>query len=475
MPLVEVAPFISAWRKNAGWLVAGTVLILLADWRNGRAEDPAKLTPVEQKELDEFKSLISSQVRQPRVTTDGQHTQVATAGKMRIRVIDPDGNPVAAKIHASVWTSEEKFKHNRDYVCNEAGESEIELPKQLEILRVWARHDGLVPMYTQWWPDMEADGDQIPEQFTFKLPKGTVIGGTVKDEAGKPIAGVNVEASLDSKGHEIVPKQKNVLRPKVDMWLAEGDDAAVTDANGKWTLGNVPAGDDVKVRVTATHPDYISLASISGLSGATVVPIQDLRAQTVVIEMQQGVRVTGRIRDPDGKPIGDAVVIWGDDPYFEHRPQQEVLTDADGLYRLPPLPMGPVRVTVVAQGWMPELRIVNIEGGMKDENFELHAGKKLRIRFVDSQGTPVPNVGVTIGGWQEVKSLYNYKHTNVIDTKIPRQADKNGVYQWNWAPADAVLYSFGAGKLYVSDVALTADDEGREQTIDLGDVKQEAK
>ena len=53
-------------------------------------------------------------------------------------------------------------------------------------------------------------------------------------------------------------------------------------------------------------------------------------------------------------------------------------------------------------------------------------------------------VFVTIGFWRGGKSLYNIKDPRVLDTKIPAKADKNGIYEWTWAPEDDVAYSFGA-------------------------------
>ena len=43
---------------------------------------------------------------------------------IQVRVVDPDGKPVAAtKIHAGIWTNEPSFKHNRDYVCDSSGQA----------------------------------------------------------------------------------------------------------------------------------------------------------------------------------------------------------------------------------------------------------------------------------------------------------------------------------------------------------------
>ena len=48
---------------------------------------------------------------------------------------------------------------------------------------------GYVPLFAHWeQEELQADKNAIPKQFTFHLPKGTTIGGVVKDEDGGPIA-----------------------------------------------------------------------------------------------------------------------------------------------------------------------------------------------------------------------------------------------------------------------------------------------
>jgi hypothetical protein len=76
---------------------------------------------------------------------------------------------------------------------------------------------------------------------------------------------------------------------------------------------------------------------------------------------------------------------------------------------------------------------------------------------VDRSDKPVPEVGVMIMEWRGGKSLYNHKHPDVLDTKIPRQADKNGLYEWPWAPEDSVEYVFSI-KGFAEAASLTADD-----------------
>jgi len=122
-------------------------------------------------------------------------------------------------------------------------------------------------------------------------------------------------------------------------------------------------------------------------------------------------------------------------------------------------------VTVVARDWMPEMKKTTIAPGSSVLDFQLKKGKTLRLRFVDSDGKPIPEVAVGIDGWRGGKSLYNVKHPIVLETQIPRRSDTNGVYEWTWAPDDQVRYQFWKTGFREMTKTLVAD--GSEQTIQL--------
>jgi len=378
---------------------------------------------------------------------------------MQIRVVGPDGKPVqGTKIHTAIW-AKEPAKTNRDYVCDAQGQATVDLPQEIEILRIWARADGYVPLFAHWWSKTQADGHLIPEEFTFEFSKGAVIGGFVKNQDGQPIEGAKVEVSRR------VGWEEQQQRPCFGTWLATGDAARITDAAGKWTLDNVPEGDREELSVKLSHPDYISDPDWGVMQGAAKITTAKLREQTGTIVMARGISVTGTVTDPAGKPAAGAVVVWGDDPYLMWG-SQEVRTDKRGVYHFAPLPPATVAVTVMAKGWAPDLKKITITNENPPVDFQLKPGKTLRLRFVDESGKPVPNVFVGIEGWRSAKSLYNHRHPNVLDTKIPVKADKNGVYEWKWAPHDQVYYGFGKeGYRSVEAAPYTAD--GQEHDVQL--------
>jgi hypothetical protein len=373
---------------------------------------------------------------------------------MRVTVLDMDNKPLAGVlIHAGVWTKE-PFKANRDYTTDAEGRATVELPQTIDIIRLWATKAGHIGLFAQWWPEMQPDGYLIPEEYVFGLLRGTVIGGQVKNAAGQPIRGAKVQARL-----VMAPGVEMRERPVPITWLATGNDARVTDADGRWSLDNVPEGDDVKVHVMFSHPDYLSESKWGDLQTQQHVTMASLRDKSATIVMRAGVPVTGTVRDGNDKPVAGAVVVWGHDPYFEQG-SQEVRTDFKGNYRLPPQEVGPLTVTVVASGWAPDQKMLDLSSDNSTVDFNLKAGKTARIKFVNFAGDAIPKVAVGIEKWHGNKALYNHKHPNVLDTGIPVKADENGIFEWTWAPDDEVVYIFAAeGYAYVREHPLTASDE----------------
>ncbi len=260
---------------------------------------------------------------------------------MRVQVVDEAKKPVSdVSVHASIWTDEKGWKANRDYRTDAQGYTVVELPRTCELVRLFVSKDAYVPLFKGWEKEWLTAGNRLPDEHTFTMRKGTIIGGVVKNDAGQPIAGVKVE--VDCHGGNCLDS------------LAYGDDARITDAQGRWTLDNVPEGDKIKLSLRLNHPDYISDRYSGGLQQEQDVTLASLRAQTATIVMHQGISVTGTVTGADGKPVADAVVAWSDDPYFRASGvvgRLEVLTDARGNYRLPSLPAGPTTVTVMAVGW----------------------------------------------------------------------------------------------------------------------------
>jgi beta-lactamase regulating signal transducer with metallopeptidase domain len=381
--------------------------------------------------------------------------------RIHVQVLSSSGVPLTgAKIYAAIW-ADDPAKTNQDYPCDAEGRATISIPAKPRIVRLWAHLPKHVSQFMQWWPDMDSNTriDNVPEEFTFRLEGGTIISGFVKDDEGKSISGVTVEVRLVNGGIQ------TTKTPVPDTWLSEGVGAITTDERGVWLLDKVPAGEDVKVEVKLSHPDYESDYAWGHSQKQQGVTTKSLREGTGTIVMHRGTSVQGSVTGPDGKPIVGAVVIWGDGPYLQEGSQEE-RSDRHGHFTFPPLPEGPMRLTAVAEGFAPVEKMIAIKRQIEPVNFQLGPGKTMRLRFVDKKGAPVPDVYVGIEGWRGAKALYNHRHSNVIDTRIPYKSDDQGIYEWTWAPDDPVSFTFHKeGYDYERARSFTAGDG--EQTVTL--------
>lgn len=401
-------------------------------------------------------------------TAANEPRQIPTKGTMLVRVVGADGQPIeGAKLFANVnWLNQNAAKpnwviDNQHYLTGRDGTAEIKLPKLVEDVRLWARKEGQVPMFAIWWPKVDPKLAAMPEEFTYHLQTGTTLGGMVTNDAGEPIVGVNVEVSYHGTNF-----RKTGGRAVFDNWLALGDGAVGTDSNGRWQLNNVPPGDDIDVRLRLSHSKYLGDDDWGRLQREQHITLAALRDETAVIVMPRGSVVSGKVTDSEGRPLKDAVVIWGDRPAREPG-SQEVRTDDQGTYRFPPLPPGLMHVTVVAEGWMPIRTEIQIPRRPLPLDFALKQGNKLQLRFIDESGETIPRVEVTIRKWQGAESLYNDQDPELVRTRVPRKAGFDGVYEWHWAPDSPVEFEFVRPGYAKKTASIAAD--GREHVITLTD------
>jgi RNA polymerase sigma factor (sigma-70 family) len=359
------------------------------------------------------------------------------ARTLRVVVLNPQGKPLPdAKIHSSIWTEDEGFKANHDYKTDAAGVVQVELPKTFYILRLWASKKPFVGLFANWEQNELASGAKLPAEYVFRMEPAVTAGGRIVDEQGKPIAGAKVEVQI---ANDTKPTHGDG-RACYNTWLAERSDPATTDAEGRWRIDNVPDHPRLELSLVVSHPDYVSDQRRQDLLKAAGITTAMLRKGTATLTLKRGVIVRGRVTDPEGKPIKDALVIYGDNSYFDWLPCK-FPTDAEGRYRLPALPPEETTLTIIAHGWMPQLHRVMLRDGLPPQDFRMTPGKPIRLRIVDAAGKPLPKVYVNIRGWKGKKSLqsdHNPNHPKVPDPKFPRRANADGIWEWTWAPDDPV-------------------------------------
>jgi thiol-disulfide isomerase/thioredoxin/uncharacterized GH25 family protein len=257
------------------------------------------------------------------------------------------------------------------------------------------------------------------------------------------------------------------------MWLStfdrkSFDDAAeITDKDGRWQIVNVPDNKEAQLRLLVTHPDYSSDETWDQSQRDSGVTTKTMLEGTATVTLKDGCIVKGRVIDPTGLPVKDAVVVLGDDPYFSQVPQK-FATDANGQFRLPAQEPKLTSLTVIAPRFAPQMRRIELTKGMPPQDFQMESGKPAELRFVDAAGKPVPGVSANLIKWKGSKSVYyetNPNHPKVPDTKIPNKADANGVWRWNSAPADPVTLEIYAKGFASIEATISGGDPPKTVTL----------
>ncbi len=384
------------------------------------------------------------------------------APSVQLTVLESNGKPIPhADVSVSCWFQDQQYrsKYPRDQKADENGIVTIKLLPTLERIRFWVSAEDHVTLFSGFEPGMLAN---LPSEITFRLQRSESIGGKVLDSDGKPVAGAAIEIMRNGGGSKLDTNDFSQL----NTWIALDDDPIRTDEDGEWMIDQrIPTGDDLDLSFIVKHPDLLGDSRWTSMSKKRVT-LKQLKERSATFTMTKGARLKGTVVDDAGKPIENALVIWGDRPYWE-KGSQEIKTNSDGEFHIPAQSKSkPLNVTVVAQGWMPQLRKFNLAKEGLEANFSMAKGKKLHLKFVDANGDPVPKVRVGLKKWRGIESLYNIQHPNVVDSKIPTVSDENGEYIWDWAPDDEVTYQTGNREFArFTERKLIAD--GTIQTIEL--------
>jgi protocatechuate 3,4-dioxygenase beta subunit len=293
---------------------------------------------------------------------------------------------------------------------------------------------GHVGQIATWSDDLTR---QVPGQQTFRLEKGTIVGGIVNNPEGEPIEAVAVEVYRYYTG-STMPKEDGSLS-------VYARDELTTDKDGRWLCDVMPA-DMNDTGISFEHKEY-QRSSWSGDDR----PEAELRAKSAVIVMQHGLRLYGVVRNAVGQPIKNARIQLGE--YGEDAAR----TGEDGRFDIRSIKEETQILTVQSKPCAPVLRVVEVSGLAAEQVFVLEEGQPLKGKVVDANGVPVPEVAIYVEKWQGYNSL-----------RKNMKSLKDGTFGWKNAPAGTMALSIqarGYMEMTVSDVVA----DGQERVFVLGE------
>ncbi len=410
------ALILSAGRRIAGVIVLATAVLGAGIAARGRFDagppgpEPAAYAP----------AAVSEPPQQPPAPRADRTLQ--------LQVVDGDDrSPLAG---ASVWV---RVTRGRAHIERGNTDDEGRFPIKLSgettyFLLVVVAHPGFVPIELRW------GGSSVPEAYTLALPRGTTIGGIIRDEQGRPIAGARVLPRLVGPGPG---------RPASYASMGDEIAGALTDAEGRWRSDALPAtaGPDNQVSLEVSHSDCFA--------AKWTLTAAEARKGSSVQVLRPGRWFSGTVISPTGRPVAGASIVATSQgiPVSSVR----LRTDAQGRFRtrrfVPP-DRPEVILTVQADGLASAMRRITVTPDALPQVarmdlrkpfsvavdtpslvIRMEPRKPLRGRVVDAQGRPVP--GAAVGSTDGFDN-------GAFDWETTTDAD--GRFTWFDAPASGTVF-----------------------------------
>lgn len=231
------------------------------------------------------------------------------------------------------------------------------------------------------------------------LGKDVVIRGRVIDTEGRPVPGTAVSVNTIVRG--LASKGMLVYMAEQAASIPAPLRAATSDEEGYFTVSSL---DDGIYSLLARHGGYATKMQND------VIVATERGADMLTIVLGDGATATGRVTDPDGKPIVGAQVIavaGGRGMSMARSMQREMsLTDERGMYTIDTLSSGSsYRFGVVAKGFPPtyEVSETRIDKDLERDFTLVKGGNLSGVVTDESTGKPVEGarVAVYVGemGW----------------------------------------------------------------------------
>ncbi|HEY3853127.1 MAG TPA: M56 family metallopeptidase [Verrucomicrobiae bacterium] len=397
----------------------------------------------------------------PPINHASAHPVVTNGPAMKVTVVDAQtGQPVR---NAEVLAPNDAgfFGRNREvpqWTTDENGMATIRLGepgpghlRKISWFTISIRGEGYAPHGLSWSVNNADARQMMPEQLTVKLVHGANVGGTVVDEEGAPIAGVQVSAYGSSywkfSAHEYP-----------EYWT---ESPAITDAQGHWTLKDFP--DDleyVSIKVSwpgGTFEQYTTSPTLGQPDNFRYqnpgedFSLADFRAGKLSLTLRRGRTVQGVVLDPKGFPMAEVLLKAGCGLFISDGRLPEIRTDDSGRFEFDHLLRREIAITADS-GNNYALTSIIVDTLTNDRPVQLHVAplNPLRIHVEDGDGHSIAGAEITVDP--------SRSQGQVLD--FTAKTDQYGNFVWTNAP--------------VSEFALRAKSpmDGIEQKIRVSHVNR---
>lgn len=320
----------------------------------------------------------------------------------------------------------------KEVITDNDGYCKVTLGKnKTNYFRVFVQKSGFVPLYMSWneggiWP--------IPQEFTFSVDRGSVIGGIVKNDSNEPVKDANVVLSLYSQSYN---NGNDAPEPRVQI----NDYVVHTDSDGQWLCDIIPAEllEDHQIGIRVQHAGYAMGECWAHTYDDS--KIRQLRDKNFVVTISKGLTIYGYVRSGQNNPIAKASVLLGESLY--HSDKQKIKTDATGYYEFQNVKRGFNTVTVQAKGYAGATNDLNINDQSQQVDIVMLKGTPIVGYVVDVNGNPIEKAELRISDWQG-RQLLNWTMKTDVNGKfshhhVPAGELKFNVYKKNYMSQTLII------------------------------------
>jgi len=353
--------------------------------------------------------------------------------KILFHVVDKEtGNELAgAKVHAAFF-GPGGAGESHDLLTDNHGDAAIREPDDAEKKsgpNVFVTTEGYVPKVVNFHQI------GVPAEYIMKLDAAMTVGGWVVDEQGSAVSGV--EILIEGPGN-IRGQAENI----------DFQTCPVTSRdNGGWTCSYIPKDWTNEFRFVLKKDGYATTFPM--------VPVAKVNLNKLVLVINRGYTVTGRVVDEQNQSVADARIkilaggqhnrqttktteigsftftgVAGESDTSQDPPLE---TDGSGAAFIRGLVgEGPLHVDLVVQadGHAPQLRTVILSYTTNVTNFVLSPGKVFRGQVVNEADDPVTNAVVQT----------DWDNRGLRGFEWQTRTDAEGRFEWDSAPESPVLF-----------------------------------
>jgi hypothetical protein len=275
-----------------------------------------------------------------------------------VKVVQRDGRPIAG---ATVHTG--KDTRLRQVKTTAGGTARLEGLPAGETLWLLIERKGFVSEVR----DLKLRPGR-PQAIQVTLLPGVRAAGRVVDETGRPVAGAQVALSGDLLGPELPADPSGFLEARETL-------RTPTDRAGRFHFDDLPEGD---VTLLVRHPSSAPRQVVHPAEGGDLGEIV----------LHRGVALTGRVTDPDDRPVaGLTLHAFLSGMEEGEAPALSVSTGPDGTFALPHVPAGGVKLSACREDYRPLTR--NVQPTGQPVHLTVIPAATLRGRVLDPSGRPV--------------------------------------------------------------------------------------